>query len=273
MMQMRQVGARNRLHIQVLEGHGPPLFMVHGILSDRTHWAPNVAALSTVCRPVLFELWGHGQSPVPEEKEEYTAQAYVEQFEAVRLMLNSPRIFLCGQSLGASLTLRYSLTYPQALIGQVFTNSMSAVGPAPDMSRLGAMADDLEKRGRPAVDMLPFHPKHARRMPASVRDALAAAADRVDPFGVAMTLRHTAPTLFVGDELPAMVTPTLLANGVHEKGFQPYKWHIIERVPCARVVDLPGGHAVNMEAPEEFNAAVVKFIVELTRPKPWRRSW
>lgn len=210
---------KTNLHFEVLDGQGPPLFLVHGILSDRNHWEPNVAALSAVCRPVLFELWGHGSSPVPRMPEEYTAQAYVEQFESVRVMLGSPRIFVCGQSLGASLTLRYALSYPQAVIGQVFTNSLSALSSVPDLARLGAMADDLEKRGQAARDSLPFNPEHARRMPAHVKTALGRAAARVDPTGLAMTLRHTAPTLFVGDELPGMVTPTLLANGIYEKSF------------------------------------------------------
>lgn len=252
------------LHFEVLEGRGMPLLLVHGILSDRHHWDSNLEALSKVCRPVVIELWGHGQSPSPKGPDAYAADAYVEQLEQVRKLLGSPaRIMLCGQSFGASLTLRYSLNYPDVVAGQVFTNSMSAVTPGKDAIERAAMVKDLEERGRPAMEALPFHPRHARRMAPAVKESLLRAAAQVDPFALAMTLQYSAPTLYLGDRLTDIKTPTLLVNGVFEKAFQPFARVVAEKLPNGRVVAVQGGHAVNLEAAGEFNESVVRFIEEL----------
>ena len=69
----------------------PHLLMVHGMLSSRAQWAPNVEALSEVCAPVVIELLGHGRSPAPTEPQAYTVEAYVRRFDALRDHLGLPR--------------------------------------------------------------------------------------------------------------------------------------------------------------------------------------
>lgn len=47
------------------EGHGPPVLMVHGLLSDARIWGPVAEALSTNFRVIRCDLRGHGRSPRP----------------------------------------------------------------------------------------------------------------------------------------------------------------------------------------------------------------
>ena len=90
---------------------------------------------------------------------------YLRQFEAIRERLAVERWYLCGQSLGASLTLRYSLAFPERVIAQVITNSNSAFATAEiivERRRLATAAiADLEARGLAAVEDLPVHPRRA----------------------------------------------------------------------------------------------------------------
>ena len=51
-----------RLRYVVHKGEGPPLLMLHGVLSSNAQWSPNIEALSRVSTPVTVELWGHGDS-------------------------------------------------------------------------------------------------------------------------------------------------------------------------------------------------------------------
>ena len=67
-------------------------------------------------RPVLFDLWGHGEAPCPEDERYYTVEAIIGEFERARAELGAERVLLCGQSLGAGLTLRYSILHPQRVI-------------------------------------------------------------------------------------------------------------------------------------------------------------
>jgi pimeloyl-ACP methyl ester carboxylesterase len=47
------------LHTDVHAGNGPFLLLVHGFLSGRSQWGPNLEALSRVCRPVVGAEAGH----------------------------------------------------------------------------------------------------------------------------------------------------------------------------------------------------------------------
>lgn len=247
-------------------GDAPYLFLVHGMLSSHRQWTPNLAALGGLVRPVLFDLWGHGEAPSPTDDALYTVEAIVGEFERARAALGAERVVLCGQSLGAGLTLRYSILHPQRIIAQVFTNSRSALL-APEA--LGspedgaARAEAIERGGRAALARLPFHPRHARRLEPALREAMAAVADAADPSAVARLMRVARSRLSVLGDLHRIACPTLLVNGRSERSFQPLR-DVAERgIRGIRIADIDGGHAVNLENPEGFDAAVTSFLREL----------
>ena len=62
---------RPTLHYEVHPGDGPHLLLVHGMLSGRSHWLPNLRGLREFTTPVVVELFGHGRSPSPEQPERY----------------------------------------------------------------------------------------------------------------------------------------------------------------------------------------------------------
>ena len=65
------MGAIDRLSYTVHPGEGPYAILIPGTLGTRSNWAPNVAALAKVCRPVVTELWGHGRTPAPKDRGAY----------------------------------------------------------------------------------------------------------------------------------------------------------------------------------------------------------
>jgi len=259
--------AEPRLSFHVhTEGTGPYVFMVHGMLSSRLQWMLNLDEISRVARPVVFELWGHGRSPAPDEDRWYDVDAYLEQFDAVRQQLGVRQVLLCGQSLGAALTLRYSALFPENVTAQVFTNSVSGISaplsldPAPERSTLIAA---LESRDRGVLSSLPFHPGRARRLPAGVREQLVREADSCDPRAIAKIMQITGPQLSVASELFRVKCPTLLVNGAREVAFQGLRDRVPEMIEGCEVVDLDAGHAVNIEAPVGFNRAVTQFFARI----------
>lgn len=253
------------LHHEVRDGNGPYLLMLHGMFSNREQWAPNLDGLSAFVRPVLLELWGHGRSPTPASDQPYTAAGYVAEFERIRELLGAERVFVCGQSFSAGLILRYGLMHPERIIGQTFTNSVSGLAPADRAGSLEereAKAQALLAEGRAGMEKIPYHPIHARRLPESVKRRLLDAANETSPEGIAQGIRVTGPDLSVLADLPRISRPTLLVNGMQEKAFQPYRDLALRDIPDCRVVDLPAGHAVNLEVPDMFNEAVKAFVEE-----------
>ena len=254
------------MHVEVHEGTGPYLLLVHGICSSRAQWRPNLAGLAGFSRPAVVELLGHGRSPSPAEDAPYTVEAYIARFEAIRESLGVERWALCGQSFGAGLTLNYALAHPARIAGQVFTNSNSALAkrnPAiTDVMRLARLAG-FEDRGRAALEAMPFYPKRTGRLAPEVEAELLADAELISLSGVAQGLRHTSPGLSVIERFAETRVPTLLVNGRREKSFQPVRDEAARLLPALQIVDLDGGHPVNLDQPEAFNAAVRAFLVGL----------
>ena len=195
------------LYFEVHGEPGPYLLLVHGFLSSRAHWILNLEALSANFCPVVIELLGHARSPAPDDTSAYSPNSYVAEFEVIRHFLGIDRWFVCGQSLGAALTLRYSLEHPESVIAQVFTNSNSALAGGDWAKRvmpiMEAQAQQLERDGRAALDKHPFAPTRSRRLPRAAKEALIADYALHNPIGIARTAVHTIPYSSVRDLIAA----------------------------------------------------------------------
>jgi pimeloyl-ACP methyl ester carboxylesterase len=254
------------LQRETAPGNGPPAFLIHGLLSSRTQWRPNVGALSRYIRPVLVDLWGHGLSPAPSDDQAYTVEAYVEQFDLMRQSLGVSQVVLIAHSFGAGLALRYAISRPQNVKALVITNSTTAFADPDDASVHAAreqMAQTISAKGLDAIRTLPMHPRRGKRLPADLRDELIAQADAITPLSVIRATRITAPRLSAVHDLGRLRCPVLLVNGRREANFQKYRDIAEEKIPSCKVVDLDAGHAVNLEDPEGFNQATTAFLTRV----------
>jgi pimeloyl-ACP methyl ester carboxylesterase len=249
-------------YYEVHDGTGPYMLFVHGFLSSRAQWRPNVKPLGDVVRPVLLELLGHGRSPAPTEPEAYRVDSYLDAFEAIRRTLGAERWLICGQSFGAGLTIRYTLTYPERVIGQVFTNSNSALAPI-DLGEQEGRAQAVEQGGRKALEAMRIHPIHAKRLPPALKQELVDDAATIEPKAIAQAIRTTRTSVSVLADLDKISVPTLFVNGRHEKKFQPLRDRAVGLIPNCQVCDFDGGHPVNIDAAAEFNHAVSAFVRSL----------
>jgi pimeloyl-ACP methyl ester carboxylesterase len=249
----------------------PPLLLVHGMLASARQWEPNLAMFARHVRPIAVDLWGHGGSPAPADDRCYTIQAIVDQLDRVRERVHADRVILCGHSFGAGIVLRYALANPDRVVGTIVTNSLSAFL-APEAVRSDAdrrrTIAELREKGIDAVRALPIHPSRSTRFEPEIRDRLIADADAVAPDAIARLLGITFPGLSVLAELERIRCPVLLVNGTREKAFQPVKDSVAPRFVDCTVVDVDAGHAVNIDNPGAFDAAVEPFLTGLLGRAP-----
>lgn len=189
--------------------------------------------------------------------------ALVQALDAVRERLGIGRWHICGQSFGAGLTLRYALDFPRRCIGHAFTNGNAALRrewPEEARSAHRALVARIRAEGRAALRRMRYHPAHARRFPSDIREMLCVDADLADPEGFALLQQAAIPELSVAARLDELEVPTLLINGVQERRFQSTRDWLAAAHPAIEIVDLDGGHSINVERPEPFNHALTKFL-------------
>ena len=235
---------------------GDPIVLLHGFLSCNAQWQLNRWRLGGGHRLLMTELWGHGGSPLPASNEAYSPDGYAAALEAILDSCGIERAHLIGQSFGAGVMLHFALSHPSRVRRVVVTNSRSAFDVPLPSSRAALPARDAEFDAR----SLPFHPIHARRFPPAVKANLVAAADSV-PLEAVLMGGHAARFSF-RDRLADLRAPLMVANGIHEKGFQRVACWLREEHAHVHVVDLPGGHSVNLEAAEAFDTEVLRFFSE-----------
>ncbi|MEQ8859945.1 MAG: alpha/beta fold hydrolase [Pseudomonadales bacterium] len=253
-----------RLPYQVHPGRGPHLLLVHGFLTGPAQWQPNLGGLGAHCTPVTVSLWGHAGAPSPADPDAYHPDRYVAEFESIRTELGAERWFVLGYSLGAGLTLRYAIDHPEQVLAHAFTNSTSGLADTDQQQAWRAGAADsaaaIRAGGLAAMERIPVHPRHARRLPAPVYRALCDDAVRHDPTGIAGTLEHTNPHASVRGRVGDNVRPALLLCGTRERRFRPHRDFAASAMPLLDIVDLDAGHGINMETPQAFNEALVRFM-------------
>lgn len=250
----------NNLNYDVYPGKGPPLLLVHGFLSSRAQWQFNIDALREVCTPVTVELYGHGRSSGPLESARYLPSSYLKEFDTIRQALGAEKWFLCGYSLGAGLTIRYAFDYPQHTIAHVFTNSTSAFSPRPEVGAAENIVEQFESGGLASIEKIPVHPKYAKRLPEEIKQILLEDSHLLNPAAIGRSIAYTSPTVSIRDELHRNTRPALLICGKEEKRFSEYRDYVENNMPKTSLVDLPAGHAVNMECPDLFNDAIKEFL-------------
>ncbi len=248
---------------------GPPVLMLHGFMSSNLQWEPNRPGLEPELRLVLAEQPGHGHSPGPDDPAAYRAGTVLDQLDRLRVDRGIDRWWLVGQSLGGAILIRYALRWPKRVAGLVFTNSRAVFG------MVGRRRDDGDggdggdapggaDRGRRAPPTraqrrdLPYHPSNAKRLPPDLQARMVEAADAM-PMAVFRHLGRGGPWHST-DDLHRLDVPTLLINGRYERAFQPCVDQARAAIPELSVVDLDGGHSVNIDRPAEFNRAVLGFI-------------
>jgi pimeloyl-ACP methyl ester carboxylesterase len=151
--------------------------------------------------------------------------------------------------------------YPDRVVAQIFTNANGALREEwtpSDQQRSDLQVDEIRRNGRAALLRMAYHPAKAKRFPPGMREILSSDADTVDANGVALLLEQASPRLSIRDRLGELRIRTLLVNGMWEKRFQPAR--LSRAHPHIEIVDLEGGHSVNIECAQAFDAAVVHFL-------------
>ena len=110
-----------RLHT-VRRGEGPPIVFVHGMGTSARTWERCTDLLADRFTTIAVDLLGHGDSPVPDDPDEYTRDRALDDLDDVLADLDEPPV-LVGHSLGGYLALAHAATRPDVARAIVVLNT------------------------------------------------------------------------------------------------------------------------------------------------------
>jgi len=101
---------------------GPPLLLVHGLLSDSTTWDRAIEPLAARgVRVLALDLPGHGCSDKP--RDSYLLDYFAAALDRFLDALDLPAVIVCGHSLGGAIAVHFGYHFPHRIAGLVLVSS------------------------------------------------------------------------------------------------------------------------------------------------------
>jgi 2-succinyl-6-hydroxy-2,4-cyclohexadiene-1-carboxylate synthase len=264
-----------RLHIEQ-QGSGPPVVLLHGFTGSTTTWASLSESLAPHCEVIAIDIIGHGQSDAPVEVDRYHMNQCTDDLIAIVAALGHERATWLGYSMGARTALQIAVRHPGAVDALILEGVTAGLGDAAERAaRVEAderLADRIDAEGLEAfVDFwqsIALWDTQAE-LPAEQLAALREQRLVSNPVGLANSLRGmgTGAQNPISARMGEVDVPVLLLAGSLDEKFTNIARDLANSLPDAEFVAIEGvGHAAHLEAPEEFNAAVLAALQRGTRP-------
>jgi pimeloyl-ACP methyl ester carboxylesterase len=248
-----------------LSGEGRPVAFIHGFTLDHRAWEPQMDALRPTHRVLRYDERGFGQSAEPTE-----AYSHADDLAALLDYVGTPRADVVGLSIGTMHALELALSYPERVRSLVLVGpaGLGAIDFPPEVSQMfarirqAAETDGIDAAKRvwraggwfaPALE----NPKAATALDTMLASYSGWHWQNSNP------VRAVSPPIHT--RLAEITCPTLVIVGERDLPYDHQITDILcESVPdCRRSVIAGAGHLPNLEAPEAFNEALVRFIASV----------
>jgi 3-oxoadipate enol-lactonase len=240
-------------------GRGEPVVLVHGLADDHRAWRRVVAPLMLTRRVVLYDLRGHGGSPLG-DADGSLAQLGADLIEVLDDAAIE-RATIAGFSLGGTIGMRAAIDAPGrvsalALIGTSSRVNSAARGWYEERAAL-VENDDPDLRATLDKDTADVYRNRREEIDAGLRIRREST---TDPRGfanacLAMASLNEAP---LDGELSAISVPTVIVAGDADQHCPPRASEIIaEKISGSTMRVLEDtGHPLPVERPDEVAAAI-----------------
>ncbi len=245
-------------------GSGPALVLLHGYVGDGpTTWQRQLDELCDEFTVVAWDAPGAGHSADPPER--FSLDGYADCLAGFLRMLGLDALCVAGLSFGAILALalqrRHSAVARAMVLASAYAGWAGSLSPEVTEQRL-RQALALAEGGPDAfVDAL-LPTMFSKPIPRETMDTFRASMQAFHPRGFLAMARASAED--VRDVLPHVDVPTLLVYGDRDvRAPLTVAETLHAAISASKLVVFPdAGHICNIEAPDEFNAAVRDFLHE-----------
>jgi pimeloyl-ACP methyl ester carboxylesterase len=251
-------------------GAGRPVVLLHAFPLNASMWAPQREALGPSYRVICPDQRGFGGTPLPTEDDPPSLDAVVEDLVG---MLDARKVdqpvVLGGLSMGGYVAMAFWRLHPERVAALVLADTKATADTPAAAANRERIAKEVVAAGssRQLVDeVLPkLVGTTTREQRPLVHGRVKALVEAAPPYAVAWAQRAMAARPDSLDGLRKVEIATLVVVG-EEDEMSPTAdaQAMADAVPSARLVTIPAaGHLSSVEAPEEFNAALLGFLATL----------
>ncbi|MGH1539938.1 MAG: alpha/beta fold hydrolase [Arenicella sp.] len=245
-------------------GSGPVLYLVHGIGARKSVWNDIVDGLKEFFTCVIYDLRGHGGSPVAEVP--YSLDELVADLESLRQKLGHRQIHIAGHSLGGMIGPAYALAYPEKVLSLSLL-STAAGRSEQDRTKLKVVGQSMQEKGvLPVLSTFverwyteEFIQTHPKRILARLKQV------EQTPEAVFLSVFQIYATTEMAPWLHEIKCPCLVLTGELDAACNPRLNRFIDsELQNSKLVILEGlKHSILMEAPQRVLKPLLKFLLQV----------
>jgi 3-oxoadipate enol-lactonase len=234
------------------------LILSNSLGTNFSMWDAQAPAFEKQFRLLRYDMRGHGQSSAPPPP--YAVSDLARDILSLADSLSIPRFHFCGLSIGGMIGMSLAFQAPERLHKLVLCNTAPKIGALEFWNtRIQTVQSKGMKEVAGAVTARWFTPGFQQSSPEKVASAISVL-ESLDPQGYVGG--STAVRDFDFRESVGQIrTPTLVISGTHDPAATPADGRFLaEQIPGARYAELNTSHLSNVEAPAQFNDAVLSFL-------------
>jgi 3-oxoadipate enol-lactonase len=250
-------------------GIGRPLLLLHGYPLNRKLWRPQLEGLTDTAHVIALDQRGNGESDTPEPP--YSVDQLADDAAGLldELGITEPAV-VAGLSMGGYVALAFYRRHADRTAGLILASTRAGADSEAGKANRDKSAALAKEKGMDAIaeSMLPkmLAPETYQGRPGLVAEVrhMMAATPLNGALGDLMAMRDRPDST---ELLGGIQKPVLIIHGQEDQLIPPSEAEgMNERLPNARLTLVPrAGHLVNLEQPDEFNAAVRTFLRSFLR--------
>ncbi len=243
-------------------GQGQPLVLIHGLGSSTRDWEYQVPTFADNYQVITVDLRGHGQSDKPGGP--YTMSLFASDLAGLLAGIGVAAAHVVGISLGGAVAFQFALDYPALVKTLTIVNSAPSLGGTLEQARqeIERRVGIVQQLGMRAMGQALSPNLFPKPEQAALRETFIERWAENDPQAYIEATRSMLGWDVTG-QLNSIACPTLVIAADRDYTPVAVKEAYVALMPDARLVVIPDAHhAMPLEQPEKFNAALLDFLAQ-----------
>jgi pimeloyl-ACP methyl ester carboxylesterase len=245
-------------------GKGKTLVLIHGFTDNLNMWYNQVPEFTKQYQVLTYDVRGFGQTE--KAAAPYSMDMFAEDLHELLKALGISKACVLGYSMGGRIALEFCMKYPQEAAGLIMANSVVGAPVTPDREERTKMMMEMIQSGNnemisEIMTVNSFSPGFKDKDPATFNQYKAVKLQN-DPSGYLPVMMAMGAAAQTPVDLGLIKCPVLILAGTDDI-FMPLSVaeEMHKKIPGAVLKTFPTGHIAAIEAPGEFNQAVLEFLI------------